>query len=273
MNLIIRNSFNENPAMSKWRFSFIIALIPPLVLFVMSLFVTTSPRWLENNNRSVDSLSKLYKIRKEGKGSKEVLAEYQEIKKSIGINQENPTFFTKSIIKRLVLVCVLQTLYQWTGETPILYFSSIMFESIGFSAEDASKKLNIVVAAINVVATIPSIFLVENYGRRKLLILGSFGMAISHSLIVVFGTLTENSTSLALYNWMLMFSVFLVLIFFAFTWGPIVPLIQAEIFPTFARAKANSIGNFVSWSMYALCVKITPILLQHLSYKMFIVIN
>lgn len=195
---------------------------------VIMFFMPYSPRWLEVKGRFDESIASLARIRSASPNSAAIVAEYQDIKdgveyeRSIGSAEWVELLFVFSliaskpgIINRLGLGVALQIFQQWTGINFILYYASSLFGAMGFDYATASTKLNIVNAVINVVGTLPGMYLIERIGRRQLLIIGGFGMGISHFMVCLFVGLSKETPSFA---WGAVIFVYTFILFFSSTW-------------------------------------------------------
>lgn len=240
----------------------------------MMSFMPYSPRWLELRERSHEALAALARLRASDPSSPIVRQEYDEIRDGIefekSIGQATWSELVKpGIINRILIAFTLQVFQQWTGINVIMYYASDLFEGMGFSKDVASKQLNLVNAAINVVGTLPGMYLVERLGRRKLLLWGGFGMGTCHLLVCLFiGLSKEGSKLLA---WGAVVSIYGFILFFSSTWGPVVWVYQSEIFPLRIRAKGTGVATFANWSMNAIIAKITPIIIEKVSFYFYLV--
>jgi MFS transporter, SP family, sugar:H+ symporter len=93
--------------------------------------------------------------------------------------------------------------------------------------------------------TIPGIWGVERFGRRRLLIVGAIGMTICEFIIAIIGSTTSQGNQSA-QSAEVAFVCFYIA-FFAATWGPIAWVITGEIFPLQIRAKAMSLSVASNW--------------------------
>lgn len=91
---------------------------------------------------------------------------------------------------------MLQFFQQWTGINIILYFGTDLYTALGFSSLMSVIGFPLINAAVNMLATIPGMWLIEKMGRRFLMIVGGFGMAISLILVCVFGQVGANTGKL-----------------------------------------------------------------------------
>ena len=96
---------------------------------------------------------------------------------------------------------------------------------------------------MNVVSTIPGLYLVEKWGRRPLLLMGAIGMSVCQLIIASVGTAVDNQTS----NKVLIAFVCVYIYFFASTWGPIAWVVTGEIFPLKARARCLAMTTASNW--------------------------
>ena len=115
---------------------------------------------------------------------------------------------------------------------------------------------------INIAATLVAIACIDRFGRRPLLLLGSAGMSVCLVLLAyLFGTapivevaatstceapcmqptLTGGAATLAL------FAANGFVIFFGFSWGPVVWVLLGEMFPNRIRAIALSVAAAAQW--------------------------
>ena len=93
--------------------------------------------------------------------------------------------------------------------------------------------------------TLPGLWGVERYGRRRLLLVGAIGMTVCEFVVAIVGSTTSQSNQSA--QSALVAFVCFYIAFFASTWGPIAWVITGEIFPLQIRAKAMSLSTASNW--------------------------
>lgn len=124
----------------------------------------------------------------------------------------------------------------------IFYYGITFFQNSGIRDPFI---IAIVTNAVNVVMTIPGIYGVERFGRRRLLLVGCMGMCLCEYIIAVVGE-TISVQDLAGQQVLILF-VCVFIAFFASTWGPLTWTIVSEIYPLELRAKAMSISTASNW--------------------------
>ena len=85
--------------------------------------------------------------------------------------REQPT-----LRRALFLGCALQAAQQLAGINTVLYFSATIFRSGGVTSEVEAIWLASGVAGVNFIFTVLGIWLVERFGRRKLLLFSLAGV-------------------------------------------------------------------------------------------------
>ena len=136
----------------------------------------------------------------------------------------------------------LQAWQQLTGINFIFYFGTTFFTNAGIHNP---YLISIATSTVNVGMTIPGIWGVERFGRRRLLLVGAIGMTICEYIIAIIGSTTSKSNQSA-QSAEVAFVCFYIS-FFAATWGPIAWVITGEIFPLKVRAKAMSLATASNW--------------------------
>ncbi|KAJ3084961.1 hypothetical protein HK102_000449 [Quaeritorhiza haematococci] len=254
----------------QWRTSMGMQVIPGSLLVLIIIFMPYSPRWLMSRNRDAEAVQILAKLRASDVNSATVQSEYHDIKAGIELerqigNADWHELFKRGIFNRVVIAFVLQTFQQWTGINIILYYAGDLFGRMGFGNANSTIGFVIANSFINFIATFPGMYLIERMGRRKLLIVGGFGMGIAHFCVCLFTGLSKNGGSNIL-AWLAVFSVYAFILFFSSTWGPVVWVYQSEIFPLRVRAKATGAATFANWSWNAIIAKITPLIMEKIDY-------
>jgi MFS family permease len=158
---------------------------------------------------------------------------------------------------------LLSVFQQFVGINVIFYYSSALWQAVGFSQHD-SLLISVVTSVINIGATIVAIRLVDRVGRKKLLIVGSVVMAVTMAVMtVVFATapvvdggphLVGASALAAL----LAANVYVV--GFGISWGPVVWVLLGEMFPNRIRALALSVATGVQWGANWLITTTFPVI-------------
>ena len=68
---------------------------------------------------------------------------------------------------------------------PVIYYASIIFQSLGLTSSTTSLLASGVIGIINVATTIPAIYYIDKVGRKPLMMIGSAGMCICELIIGV----------------------------------------------------------------------------------------
>jgi MFS family permease len=140
-----------------------------------------------------------------------------------------------------------------------MYYAADLFERMGVAASTASTSLVILNSLVLVLATLPGLWLVERWGRVRLLVVGGWSMCACHVAVCVFVTLSERVPAL---SWAAVVSMMSFTAAFSASWGPVVWVIQSEVFPLRARAKGTSLGTLSNWTACAVIGKIAPLLVE-----------
>lgn len=215
-----------------WRWMFASEAIPSLLFFVLLLRVPDSPRWLVMKGRDEAAHAVLRSLVSEAE-AKTVLG---EIEQSLHVKHEKLFAFGGM----LILVGIMLSLFQQlVGINAVLYYAPLMFQNMGASTNSALWQ-TVIVGAANVLFTVVAMLCVDRLGRKPLLIIGSAVMAVSMTgLGWLFMTHQMGVASLIM--------VIAYIGGFALSWGPIVWVMLAEIFPNSIKGKAMAIAVAAQW--------------------------
>jgi len=220
------------------------------VLSVGLLILPETPRYLVKRglrDSAALSLSRLRRLDITHPALLEELAEIQanhEYELALGRDTYKDIFCGSPHLGRRTLTgCGLQMLQQLTGVNFIMYYSTTFFQGAGILDP---FQISLIINIVNVVSTIPGLLVVESWGRRKLLIVGAAGMAISQLLIASFTSAAPDSLQITSNQISVIFAA-IYIFFFAASWGPVVWVVTSEIYPLKVRAKSMSVSTASNW--------------------------
>lgn len=223
--------------MEAWRWMVGLAVVPSVILMIGVYFMPESPRWLLEHKSEKAARKVMAITRKQGEIDKEI----DEMKEIIHISESTWTVL-KSIWLRPVLVigCIFALLQQIIGINAIIYYAPTIFSQAGLG--DATAILGTVgIGSVNVIVTIFAIMIMDKIDRKKLLITGNIGMVSSLLIMATLvWTIGLDSTVGA---WIIVACLTMFIVFFAFTWGPILWIVLPELFPMRARGAATGIAT------------------------------
>lgn len=150
---------------------------------------------------------------------------------------------TPHLGRRTLTGCCLQMLQQLTGVNFILYYGTTFFNGAGISNPFL---ISMIINIVNFVSTFPALFVIEAWGRRKVLIWGAIAMAVCQLLIAAF-SVVAGDTMRSTANQILVVFICIDIFFFAASWGPVTWVITSEIYPLKVRAKSTSISTASNW--------------------------
>ncbi len=232
-----------------WRWMFW-SEIPPAVLYgVAALLIPESPRYLIAQSRDGEARNVLRRVVGEALADVKTL----EIRQSLS-GDHMPAF--RDITGRWGLLPIvwlgigLSVLQQFVGINVIFYYSSTLWQAVGFSESDAMR-VTVLSAVVNVVTTLIAIATIDRFGRKPLLLIGSAGMAVSLTIVaVVFWSAPlidghPNLTGAPALTALIAANLYVFC--FGFSWGPVVWVLLGEMFPNRLRAAALSVAAMMQW--------------------------
>ena len=237
---------------SGWRWMFGSGLVPSLIFILLLLPIPESPRWLAKQNRWNEADVILAKVNGRENADKEIAA----IRESLTEQQGSFLDLLKPGLRTALTIGIVLAIFsQITGINVIMYYAPEIFKATGSGSSSALMQ-TIWVGSINLLLTIVAIKYVDKLGRKKLLLIGSAGMAVCLA-IVGLAFYTESAGG----YWVLA-GILLYISFFAISLGPLTFVVVAEIFPNHIRGRAMSVAIFFLWLSVYLVSQTFPMLLE-----------
>ena len=236
--------------LEAWRWMFLVGVVPALVYGILALLIPESPRYLVGRNRDDEAA----RILQEVTGESNPLDRVKEIKLTVKRESKTsikdiagPSFGLHPLVWVGIWLAVFQ---QFVGINAIFYYSTTLWQSVGFSESD-SFKTSVITAVINVAMTFVAIMFVDRIGRRKLLLAGSVGMFIGLLMACIAFTQQigegENVTLPDPWGVIALIGANLFVVAFAATWGPVMWVMLGEMFPNRIRGVALGVCTAVNW--------------------------
>ncbi|CAK9439961.1 uncharacterized protein LODBEIA_P40610 [Lodderomyces beijingensis] len=250
----------------QWRFPVAFQIVFALILFFGITHLPESPRWLIAHDRKPEAFEVLGYLNNIAPDSDEVIAEASAIIDTVKRFANAQTGFKDLFtggksqhFQRMLIGASTQFFQQITGCNAAIYYSTLLFYQtiFNYSKYRLSMILGGVFATIYALATIPSFFLVETLGRRKLFLIGATGQAISFtiSFACLVKDTEQNAKGAAV-------GIFLFIVFFAFTTLPLPWLYPPEINPMRTRTTASAVSTCTNWLMNFAVVMFTPAFIE-----------
>jgi SP family xylose:H+ symportor-like MFS transporter len=217
-----------------WRWMLACCAIPAGIFVLLLLFVPETPRGLMLKGKHEKARDVLTKLANEEE-AKIVLGEIDaSLKETAG-----KLLSYGGLV--LVVGVLLSAFQQLVGINAVLYYGPQMFENMGFTG-DASFAQTVIMGIVMVVFTLIATVTVDKWGRKPLLILGALIMAVS--MIALGFMFYVGSMGLGA-----LIVVCIYIAGFSLSWGPVVWVMLAEIFPNSIRDKAMAIAVAAQWFM------------------------
>jgi sugar porter (SP) family MFS transporter len=225
-----------------WRLMFGIAAVPTLFFLGIILAVPESPRWLFAHNRRQDAESVLRSYT-DARGTEQFLEDIQQ-GLSAPMEQSWKALWSPAVRGSLFIAVGLTVLQQVTGINTIIYYGPQIFELAGISSHASAIFATLLVAFVNVAATVVGIMLVDRVGRKPLLYVGVSGMTIAlFALSFGFSRKGELGSSLGV---IAITCLMVYIACFAFSLGAIAWILVSEVFPLRVRGRGVAVATLFS---------------------------
>ena len=222
-----------------WRSMFALGGVGGIVMAATMILLPESPRWLFLQGRSEEALGSLTRLLGPAAGQ----AEFRAIEASMSEDEGNWSDLLGRRIRPVLIVAAMMFAFQnLSGIDAIIYYSPKIFSIAGFEGRSAQLLSTMGIGAINVLATIVSLWLVDRVGRRPLLIGGLVPMTLAMAALALSLHLGGPETGYAAVASLAVFVAF-----FAISLGPLPFVLMAEIFPLRVRSLGMSVAASSLW--------------------------
>jgi SP family galactose:H+ symporter-like MFS transporter len=259
-----------------WRWMFGLGAIPAIIFLLMVLTVPESPRWLFAQNRTADAEAVLKTYTDEA-GARLLI---EDIRTSLQTKMERrwSALWTPAVRGSLFIAVGFTVLQQVTGINTIIYYGPQIFALAGISSNKNAIFATLLVAIVNVLATIIALLLVDKVGRKPLLYAGVGGMTIS---LFVLSYSFHNQATLGSSLGLVATACLMVYITcFAFSMGPIAWILVSEVFPLKIRGRGvaaatlgSGISNFIVSITFLSLIKAAGNALTFAIYGLFCILT
>ena len=250
----------------KWMFW---CEVPAAVLYGMgALLIPESPRYLAAVGRRDEALAVLGKVLGHVAAQAklaEILETSKRDHKPKFADLKGPTFGLLAIVWVGMALSVFQ---QFVGINVIFYYSSALWQSVGFTEENALF-VTMLTGITNIVTTLIAMALVDRLGRKPLLLIGSAGMLVTLGVMAYcFSLATVDASGApslsAAIGRIALIAANVYVFFFGCSWGPVVWVLLGEMFNNRIRAAALSVGAGIQWVANFLVSTSFPPMSEHL---------
>lgn len=236
--------------LAAWRWMFLVGVIPSVVYGVVALVIPESPRFLMLTGKEAKAREVLATIVPEDQMERE-LSDIRSVLKDEEIARSGSLRGSLLGLKPIVWIGIAAgMLQQFVGINAIFYYSTTLWQSVGFTESD-SFTISVVTGLINIAVTFIAIGLVDRIGRRRLLMIGSIGMVVTlATLAIAFSQSVDVNGAPSLpepWGPIALVAANLYVVFFGATWGPVLWVLLGEIFPTRLRGKAMGVATGMHW--------------------------
>jgi sugar porter (SP) family MFS transporter len=240
-----------NTGPNNWRWMFLAECIPAMAFLTLLFFVSKSPRWLVKNGE-YESAKKVISVVNPEEDADLVLKEIVDsvdnevISKSIYL-------FRKPYLPLVIIGIAVGFFNQFTGINIIMYYATDIFRAAGFTTENSIGQ-TVMIGLTNLVFTLIAMRVIDHFGRKRLLLVGSLGMTVFLALFSWI-YLSGNSES---YLTLVMLLGFIA--FFASSQGAVIWVLLAEMFPNNVRSRGTAMGSFSHWFFNAITTFLFPVI-------------
>lgn len=234
---------------NAWRWMIGVQTFPAFIYTVMVLTVPESPRWLLVKKNDREAAAKTLRLIDP---DQDVEAETQRILSDHDRADKTETIFSTKYRFPLMLAFLVAFFNQFSGINAFLYYAPRIFEIAGL--EKSSALLSSVgIGVTNLIFTLLGMSLIDRFGRRQLMYIGSVGYIVSLSLVAATFALGIKGMAVPIF-------LFLFIAAHAVGQGAVIWVFISEIFPTHLRASGQAFGSSVHWVLAAAIPSLVPLL-------------
>lgn len=237
-----------NLGVDTWRWMFGVEALPAALFFFLLFITPRSPRWLLAQRRDEEARIVFGKY---GTDAKSVDDEIREIKASLDMEHhaQDESLFKAAYRRPVMLAIAIAMFNQLSGINALMYYAPRIFKLAG-AGESSALLQSVAVGATNLIFTMAALLIIDHFGRRRLMLVGSIGYILSLGTTAwafyTYGTAFDSTGSTVV-----LLSLLVFIASHAFGQGAVIWVFISEIFPNRVRAKGQALGSSTHWIMAA----------------------
>jgi sugar porter (SP) family MFS transporter len=246
----LSNWWISGSAFDSWRIMLGVETLPALAFVLMVLGVPRSPRWLVvKRGEEAEALSVLQAINPDHAETQLSVIKQSHHDSTGGGFKE---FVSGRYNYPILLAFLFAFFNQVSGINAVIYYAPRIFGDAGLQ-ESSSLLASVGIGAINLIFTLIGMALIDSFGRRKLMYIGSFGYIISLSAVAY--AFYAGLSGIVVPFWLFVF-----IASHAIGQGAVIWVFISEIFPNDVRSYGNALGSGTHWVFAALIAGTFPYL-------------
>lgn len=221
-----------------WRWMLGIEAVPAAAYFALLFLTPESPRWLLGRGAVEEARRVL-----EAVGSEDGI---ESLRRSLSEESTGggDSLFSRRYRRPVLLAIAIAAFNQLSGINAIIYYTPDIFRMAGCDRAGALLQ-SVVIGGTNLALTMAGLSLIDRFGRRTLMLVGSIGYLVSLSA-------TAYSYYAGAGGLLLLASLVVFIAAHAFGQGAVIWVFLSEIFPNRVRARGTALGSTVHWIMAAI---------------------
>lgn len=237
----------------EWRWMFGVEAVPAVAFFCLLFLNPRSPRWLVAQGHVDEATAILDKMGTDSGSAEEEVAEIQA---SLDLEHHSlrEPFFCKKYRRPIMLAIAIAAFNQLSGINALIFYTKDIFEMAGAESQLARFQ-SVIVGFTNLIFTMAALAVIDHFGRKKLMIVGSIGYIISLT-VTAWAFYSGSGGSLVLIGLLVFIASH------AFGQGAVIWVFISEIFPNRVRARGQALGSFTHWFMAAAMSWTFPIIAE-----------
>ncbi|GAB4010363.1 sugar porter family MFS transporter [Spirosoma migulaei] len=236
----------------SWRWMLGVQAVPSLIFLIAVLNIPESPRWLLLKQGKVAEALLVLNMIDPTTANQTLVA----IQQSNHHTEGSTRLFSASHKTPIMLAVLFAVFNQVSGINAIIYYAPRIFEMTGLGKSSALLS-SAGVGLVNLIFTMISMNLIDRFGRRTLMKIGSIGLIVTLALVAR-AFYVEDFSGMTVP--LLLFGY---IAFFGFSQGAVIWVFISEIFPNEVRASGQSLGSFTHWLMAAIITFTFPYFAEH----------
>ena len=248
---------------NSWRILFSLEVFQGIIIFMLFLKIPESPRWLYLKGFEGEAKESLKKVLSEDRVEK-VLQDLSTAKTNTEITDKiNLKKINKGTIILLLLIIISAIFRQFSGINPVIYYAPEIFQEVSL-INTSGYSQSVTMGVYEILGSVIVLFLIDKYGRKKLLFYGTLMMTISLGYLTYALFYKERG----IYE---IYSVYIYNLTYTVAFGTVLTVYISEITPNSIRSFGVILFNIINYIFDILLTQIYPVMnLKSESFPFFI---